>query len=69
MTTPRNATLTLDGQSYEFLRPDRQDTSPDVVEIRSLYAKSGAFTFDPGFMSIRHPVSRPSPTSMATRAS
>jgi citrate synthase len=50
MTTPRNATLTLDGQSYEF--PVLTGTiGPDVVDIRSLYAKSGAFTFDPGFMS------------------
>ncbi|MEC5388170.1 citrate synthase [Uliginosibacterium sp. H3] len=50
MTTPRNATLTLDGQSYEF--PVLTGSiGPDVIDIRSLYAKSGAFTFDPGFMS------------------
>ncbi|GAA5161980.1 citrate synthase [Viridibacterium curvum] len=50
MTTPRNATLTLDGQSYEF--PVLSGSvGPDVIDIRSLYAKSGAFTFDPGFMS------------------
>ncbi|MEC5397105.1 citrate synthase [Uliginosibacterium sp. H1] len=50
MTTQKNATLSLDGQSYEF--PVLSGTiGPDVIDIRSLYAKSGAFTFDPGFMS------------------
>ncbi|GAB4057378.1 citrate synthase [Uliginosibacterium sediminicola] len=50
MTTPRNATLTLDGQSYDF-PVLTGSVGPDVIDIRSLYAKSGAFTFDPGFMS------------------
>ncbi|MGC3965048.1 MAG: citrate synthase [Rhodocyclaceae bacterium] len=50
MSTQRTATLTLDGQTYEF--PVLSGTiGPDVIDIRSLYGKSGAFTFDPGFMS------------------
>ena len=24
---------------------------PDVIDVRSLYAKTGKFTYDPGFMS------------------
>ncbi len=50
MTTERKAILTLDGNAVEF--PVQSGTiGPDVVDIRSLYAKTGAFTFDPGFMS------------------
>ncbi|MDK9726038.1 MAG: citrate synthase [Sterolibacteriaceae bacterium MAG5] len=50
MTTQRTATLTIDGKSAEF--PVFTGTiGPDVADIRSLYAKTGAFTFDPGFMS------------------
>ncbi|MDQ8024284.1 MAG: citrate synthase, partial [Moraxellaceae bacterium] len=50
MTTQKTATLSHNGQSYEF--PVLSGTiGPDVIDIRSLYAKSGAFTFDPGFMS------------------
>jgi len=50
MTTQRTATLTLDGKTAEF--PVFSGTvGPDVIDIRSLYAKTGAFTFDPGFMS------------------
>ena len=50
MTTQRTATLTLDGNTAEF--PVFSGTvGPDVIDIRSLYAKTGAFTFDPGFMS------------------
>src|SRR5690606_39646336 len=26
-------------------------TGPDVIDIRKLYAQTGRFTFDPGFMS------------------
>ena len=38
------------GKSYEFdiLRPTRGD---DVIDIRSLYSKTGMFTYDPGFTS------------------
>ena len=50
MTTQRTASLTLDGKTVEF--PVLSGTiGPDVIDIRSLYAKTGAFTFDPGFMS------------------
>jgi citrate synthase len=50
MTTQKTATLTIDGKSIEF--PIFSGTvGPDVVDIRSMYAKTGMFTFDPGFMS------------------
>jgi citrate synthase len=50
MTTQKTATLTIDGKSTEF--PIFSGTvGPDVVDIRSMYAKTGMFTFDPGFMS------------------
>jgi citrate synthase len=50
MTTERKATFSIDGKSVEF--PVYPGTiGPDVVDIRSFYAKTGAFTFDPGFMS------------------
>ena len=50
MTTQKTATLTIDGKSTEF--PIYSGTvGPDVVDIRTMYAKTGMFTFDPGFMS------------------
>lgn len=50
MSTPRIATLTVDGKSYEF--PVLSGTiGPDVIDIRALYSQSDKFTFDPGFMS------------------
>ena len=47
----KNATLKLpDGKSLEF--PVLPGTiGPEVVDIRTLYGKSGMFTYDPGFMS------------------
>src|SRR5881397_4358144 len=47
----KNATLKLpDGKSLDF--PVLQGTiGPEVVDIRTLYGKSGMFTYDPGFMS------------------
>src|SRR5688572_810473 len=47
----QNATLKLpDGNQLEF--PVLNGTTgPDVVDIRTLYGKSGMFTYDPGFMS------------------
>ena len=48
------ATVTLtdnrDGKTYEFeiLSPT---VGPDVIDIRSLYATTGMFTYDPGFTS------------------
>ncbi len=49
--TDKKATLTLhDGQTLEF--PVLSGSmGPDVVDIRSLYGKSGMFTYDPGFLS------------------
>jgi len=48
--TKNNATLTLNGESYELpiLSPT---TGPDVLDIRKLYAQAGVFTYDPGFTS------------------
>ncbi|MBL8473731.1 MAG: citrate (Si)-synthase [Rhodocyclaceae bacterium] len=50
MTTQRTATLSVEGKTAEL--PVVSGTvGPDVIDIRSLYAKTGMFTFDPGFMS------------------
>jgi citrate synthase len=47
----KKATLTLpDGNTLEF--PVLSGTiGPDVVDIRTLYNRSGMFTYDPGFLS------------------
>ncbi len=47
----KKATLTLaDGKSLDF--PVLTGSiGPEVIDIRSLYAKSGMFTYDPGFLS------------------
>jgi len=47
----KKATLTLnDGKSFEF--PVLSGSvGPSVIDIRSLYGKSGMFTYDPGFLS------------------
>src|SRR5581483_4416161 len=47
----KNAILKLpDGNSLEF--PVLSGTiGPDVVDIRTLYGKSGMFTYDPGYLS------------------
>ena len=50
MTNQRAANLTVNGKSVEFPVLGGS-VGPDVIDIRSLYAKTGAFTFDPGFMS------------------
>ncbi|MGJ8528258.1 citrate synthase [Maritalea sp.] len=48
--TDRIAKLEIDGKSYEF--PIISGTvGPDVIDIRSLYAQTGHFTFDPGYTS------------------
>ncbi|RGP39185.1 citrate synthase [Pseudotabrizicola alkalilacus] len=48
--TKRNATLTVDGKSYDL--PIHSPTlGPDVLDIRKLYAEADVFTFDPGFTS------------------
>ena len=44
------ATLTVGGKTLEF--PIIKGTEgPDVIDISKLYAESGYFTFDPGFLS------------------
>ena len=47
----KKATLTLnDGKTLDF--PVLSGSiGPEVIDIRSLYAKSGMFTYDPGFLS------------------
>ncbi|MBI4987829.1 MAG: citrate (Si)-synthase [Rhodocyclales bacterium] len=50
MNSQRNATLTVDGKTVD-LPVYSGAIGPDVLDIRSLYAKTGMFTFDPGFMS------------------
>jgi citrate synthase len=50
--TNRNATLTFDDGSPSVTFPILPGTvGPDVVDIRSLYGKTGKFTYDPGFLS------------------
>jgi citrate synthase len=44
------ATLNLGGKPHDL--PVRQGScGPDVIDIRKLYAQTGAFTYDPGFTS------------------
>jgi len=50
MTNVSTATLNYDGKTVEF-PVQTGSIGPNVIDIRSLYAKTGAFTFDPGFMS------------------
>jgi citrate synthase len=48
--TDKVAKLTIGDQTFEF--PVLSGTvGPDVIDIRSLYAKTGLFTYDPGFTS------------------
>ena len=51
MASTKKATLSYgDGQSIEF--PVQSGSiGPDVIDIRSLYGKTGMFTYDPGFLS------------------
>jgi citrate synthase len=53
MDSNRKATLTFSDSSKPAVEFPVLSGSvgPDVVDIRSLYGKSGAFTYDPGFMS------------------
>ena len=45
-----NAKFSINGENYEY--PVLTGTEgPDVVDIRKLYAQTGAFTYDPGFTS------------------
>jgi citrate synthase len=50
--TDRTATLTFSDGSPPITFPVLAGTTgPDVVDIRTLYGKTGKFTYDPGFMS------------------
>jgi citrate synthase len=52
MTTPNTATLTFSDGSPSVEFPVLKGTvGPDVIDIKSLYGKTGKFTYDPGFMS------------------
>ena len=52
MTEQRTATITFSDGTPEVEMPVMSGTiGPDVVDIRPLYAKTGKFTYDPGFMS------------------
>src|ERR1700719_3223086 len=50
--TDKNATLSFSNGSPAISFPILPGTmGPDVVDIRPLFAKTGHFTYDPGFMS------------------
>jgi citrate synthase len=50
MVSDKIAKMELGGQAATF--PVLEGSiGPDVIDIRKLYAQTGAFTFDPGFMS------------------
>jgi citrate synthase len=52
MSADRTATLNFSDGSPPVTFPVLPGTvGPDVIDIRTLYAKTGKFTFDPGFMS------------------
>ncbi|RCL03729.1 MAG: citrate synthase [Candidatus Tokpelaia sp. JSC161] len=47
---PNNAQITVQGKTIEL--PIRKGTiGPDIIDIASLYKKTGTFTYDPGFTS------------------
>ena len=50
--TDRTATLTFSDGSPQVTLPVLPGTvGPDVIDIRTLYGKTGRFTYDPGFLS------------------
>ncbi len=52
MKTDRSATLTFSDGSPSVEFPILAGTvGPDVIDIRTLYGKTGKFTYDPGFLS------------------
>ena len=51
-TAPATATLSFSDGSPSVEFPVLKGTvGPDVIDIKTLYAKTGKFTYDPGFMS------------------
>src|SRR4249920_1099261 len=52
MTEQRTATITFSDGTPQVEMPVMSGSiGPDVVDIRPLYAKTGMFTYDPGFLS------------------
>ena len=52
MTQQRTATISFnDGSPATELPVLAGSIGPEVIDIRSLYAQTGKFTYDPGFMS------------------
>ena len=52
MTTEHKATLSFSDGSPSVEFPIHKGTvGPDVIDIRTLYGKTGKFTYDPGFLS------------------
>ncbi len=52
MAQKRTATLSFDAGGESIELPVMSGTmGPDVIDIRKLHAKSGMFTYDPGFLS------------------
>ena len=52
MTQPPTATLSFNDGTPPADFPLLSGTvGPDVIDIRNLYATTGKFTYDPGFMS------------------
>src|SRR6202162_4425535 len=50
--TDRNATLSFSDGTQPITFPTLPGTiGPEVIDIRPLYAKTGNFTYDPGFLS------------------
>ena len=50
--TDRTATLSFsDGSPAVTFPMIAGSTGPDVIDIRTLYGKTGKFTYDPGFLS------------------
>ena len=50
--TDRTATLTFSDGTKPVTFPLLEGTiGPDVIDIRTLYGKTGKFTYDPGFLS------------------
>lgn len=50
MSTEKTATLTLDGKEYVLpIYPATE--GPHVIDVSKLYAETGYFTYDPGFLS------------------
>ena len=51
MEAKSKATLNIEGGKSLELPVYGGTIGPDVVDIRALYGKTGAFTYDPGFLS------------------